>query len=276
MSKIGIMQGRLSPPENGRFQCFPRNSWREEFQRAQEAGLDCIEWIDDTYGADVNPLRTEQGIKEMQNLAKQTGVGVLSICADSFMEEPLIRCTPAQLAQRLNLLRHLLQQSKKLGVQHVGIPFVDNSALKTADEIKEAADAINTVLPEANALGVEIQLETNLAPIQQPDLLKLVPGVKITYDIGNSSSLGYDPREEFAAYGNEIGSVHMKDRLRGAGTVPLGEGDADLDAVAVGLRAIKYKGLFILQVARQTDGQEVEWARHNKEFVLSHFHGSAS
>ena len=34
----GIMQGRLSPPEDGRFQSFPRNSWREEFRRAHEAG----------------------------------------------------------------------------------------------------------------------------------------------------------------------------------------------------------------------------------------------
>jgi L-ribulose-5-phosphate 3-epimerase len=41
--RYGIMQGRLSPPEDGRFQSFPRNSWREEFPRAREAGLDYIE-----------------------------------------------------------------------------------------------------------------------------------------------------------------------------------------------------------------------------------------
>ncbi len=46
----GIMQGRLSPPEDGRFQSFPRNSWREEIARAREAGLDYIEWILDEYG----------------------------------------------------------------------------------------------------------------------------------------------------------------------------------------------------------------------------------
>jgi len=37
---IGIMQGRLSPPEVGRFQAFLRRSWREEFPRAREASLD--------------------------------------------------------------------------------------------------------------------------------------------------------------------------------------------------------------------------------------------
>jgi hexulose-6-phosphate isomerase len=44
------MQGRLSPPEGGRFQSFPRRSWRQEFPRAREAGLDYIEWIHDEYG----------------------------------------------------------------------------------------------------------------------------------------------------------------------------------------------------------------------------------
>ena len=47
---IGIMQGRLSPPEDGRFQSFPREHWRQEFARAREAGLDYIEWIHDAYG----------------------------------------------------------------------------------------------------------------------------------------------------------------------------------------------------------------------------------
>lgn len=34
MTTVGIMQGRLSPPEDGRFQSFPRLGWREEFARA--------------------------------------------------------------------------------------------------------------------------------------------------------------------------------------------------------------------------------------------------
>jgi len=38
-TKIGMMQGRLSPPEDGRFQSFPRNSWRQEIARARDAGL---------------------------------------------------------------------------------------------------------------------------------------------------------------------------------------------------------------------------------------------
>jgi sugar phosphate isomerase/epimerase len=33
--------------------------------------------------------------------------------------------------------------------------------------------------------------------------------------------------EEFAAYGERVGSFHIKDRVRGGKTVPLGQGDTD-------------------------------------------------
>jgi hexulose-6-phosphate isomerase len=95
--------------------------------------------------------------------------------------------------------------------------------------------------------------------------------LKVNYDSGNSSSLGYAPREEFAAYGERVGSVHIKDRLLGASTVPLGTGDADFAGLAEGLRKVAYKGDFILQVARGTSGDEVAWARQNREFVLRNF-----
>jgi hypothetical protein len=51
MTYIGIMEGRLLPPEAGRFQCFPREGWAKEFELAPQANMDCIEWIYDLYGA---------------------------------------------------------------------------------------------------------------------------------------------------------------------------------------------------------------------------------
>ena len=89
------------------------------------------------------------------------------------------------------------------------------------------------------------------------------PRVKVNYDSGNSASLGFLPREEFAAYGSRVGSVHLKDRRRGAGTVPLGEGDANFDALFDALAKHRYRGDFILQVARGAPGDELAWTRTN-------------
>jgi hexulose-6-phosphate isomerase len=90
---------------------------------------------------------------------------------------------------------------------------------------------------------------------------------RINYDSGNSASLGYRPREEFAAYGARIGSVHVKDRVLGGGTVPLGEGNTDFASFFDCLGRVNYTGDFTLQVARGVAGDEVNWARHSLDFV---------
>jgi L-ribulose-5-phosphate 3-epimerase len=100
--------------------------------------------------------------------------------------------------------------------------------------------------------------------------------LKVTYDAGNSAALGYRPQEEFAAYGARIGSVHIKDRKCGGGTVVLGTGDTDFSAVFSGLKALHYTGDFILQVARGVPGHEVPLAEHNRAFVVSHWSETSS
>ena len=93
MQRIGIMQGRLLPPEEGRFQCFPRQGWMTEFSLAAAAGLDSIEWIYDMWGEGANPISSDRGIDHARHLAKEHNVEVVSLCADYFMERPLIRAS---------------------------------------------------------------------------------------------------------------------------------------------------------------------------------------
>jgi L-ribulose-5-phosphate 3-epimerase len=266
---IGIMQGRLLPPVDGRIQAFPAEGWREEFPRARAAGLETIEWIYETYGRDRNPLCTEAGIAEIASLSSIHQVHVRSVCADYFMERPLVRATANELGDRLEHLEWLLQRCKQAGIERIVMPFVDNSNVRTDAEQDELVDVLMAAARDANEAGVELHLEMALAPAAFAAFLDRVPSpsIRVNYDSGNSSSLGYDPREEFAAYGERIGSVHVKDRVRGGTTVPLGTGDADLPAFFEGLKRLGYNGDVILQVARGTSGDEVEWARANREFV---------
>ena len=120
---------------------------------------------------------------------------------------------------------------------------------------------------------MELHLETSLEPAVFAETLARIghPLLKANYDSGNSSSLGYKPRDEFAVYGPRVGSVHIKDRVLGGTTVPLGTGDADFASLFDCLDEVGYTGDFILQVARDVPGQEVAWARANREFVLARF-----
>jgi L-ribulose-5-phosphate 3-epimerase len=272
MTHIGTMQGRLIPPTDNRIQCFPRERWADEFALAHQAGLDCIEWIYDLYGADVNPLATDAGVKKIRDFSHHYEVKILSICADYFMDKPLVRASQAELDDRLNTFYWLLERGRLIGINRMVIPFVDASRIDTQAEIDEVVALLQSLLQKVEKTGIEIHLETSLNPSRFAELLARLPHplLKANYDSGNSSSLGYAPRDEFAAYGNRVGSVHIKDRLRGASTVPLGKGDADFPALAESLRKVAYGGDFILQVARGTSGDEVAWARQNRDFVLKH------
>jgi len=273
MTHIGIMQGRMVPPTDNRIQCFPRERWADEFELTAQAGLDCIEWIYDLYGAEVNPLTTASGLKKLRELSQRYKVKILSICADYFMDKPLVRAGQMELQDRLSTLYWLLEQGRLIGINRMVIPFVDASRIDTQDEFDGVVMLLQSVLEQARQVGIEIHLETSLTPSRFAELLSRLPDplLKVNYDSGNSSSLGYAPREEFAAYGERVGSVHIKDRLLGASTVPLGTGDADFPALAESLRKVAYKGDFILQVARGANGDEVAWAKQNRAFVVKNF-----
>ncbi len=276
MSLIGIMQGRLFPPESGRFQSFPREHWADEFELAAQSGLNSIEWIYDQYGADANPIANDNGIQEMKALSKRHGIQVVSLCADYFMDKPLVRASPSQLRERLATLEWLLSRCKMLGMNRIVIPFVDASSIDTDAEYEGVCTMLTRLLPRIEKNGIELHLETSLPPKRFGELLARLPHplLKANYDSGNSSSLGYKPHEEFNVYGRRVGSVHIKDRLFGGSTVPLGKGDADFQALAESLKFVGYSGDFILQVAREIPGNEVNWARQNRDFVIKNFTGS--
>ncbi len=272
-TQLGVMQGRLVPPEPGRFQAFPRQRWRDEIAFCKDAGLDYIEWIYDDYGADVNPVSTDEGAAELNALKRQYGIAAPALCGDWFMDFPLIRCTQEERAQREAVLRKLLHWAKRIGAWRIVMPFVDASSIKTEEEREIVIGVLCRALPAAEAGGVEIHLEADFDPPGFAAFLARIqhPMLKVNYDTGNSSGLGYVASEEFAAYGHRIGSIHIKDRLRkpdgGIATMPLGHGSADFDDVFASIRKIGYTGGFTLQVARGADGDEVNWIRQQLAFL---------
>ena len=86
--KLGVMQGRLVPKYNGRYQAHPVNYWQDEFFIAASHNLDCIEFILDYDLFETNPLMSSDGIESIKKHIDLTEVKVKSVCADYFMEKP--------------------------------------------------------------------------------------------------------------------------------------------------------------------------------------------
>ena len=267
------MQGRLSPPEGGHIQSFPLHSWREEFSRARTVPLSCIEWVYEHGSHACNPLTTDEGTAGILRTIADTGVRVSSICADYFMDRQLVTSDGDVDIANVEHLRWLIQRAAAVDARHIVVPFVDRSAIRTEARAGSVIRIMKSLVEDARAAGVELHLETDLAPDAAAGLLKAIGSavVRANFDIGNSASLGFDPRHELRALEPWLGSVHVKDRRLGNATVPLGTGAAEFRAVFQGLQTIGFRGPLIMQTARGRDGDEIALAIHNRAFVQSFF-----
>lgn len=266
---IGIMQGRLTPPQGRGIQFFPFENWENEFRNAPQIGLNHIDFIFDYEQYEQNPLWTERGIQKIISIISGTGVKVNFICADFFMREPFFRNSEEVCLQNIEILKQLITAAGQIKTRTIEIPLLDNSSMKTDQEKEILITSIKTCLPSAEQSGIELNFETDLPPQK---LLAFITGfnhplIKITYDSGNSASLGFDPHEEIKTYGQYITNIHIKDRLLGGATVPLGTGNTNFSKLFQALQEVDYKESYTLQAARGEEGKEVESIKDQITFL---------
>ena len=258
-NRIGVMQGRLLPKYQGRYQAHPVGYWQDEFIVARKFELDCIEFILDYNNAEDNPLIKEGGVEEIKIIVEQTGVDVKTICADYFMEAPLHSEQIEIANSSQELMIRLLNNVVELGVTDVVIPCVDQSTLGGKPAVDRFVETLLPIVVVAEKHGINLSLETDLAPQLFIELLERFNSNRVTvnYDIGNSAALGYDLFEELECYGKRITDIHIKDRVLAGSPVELGKGDANFYAFFNKLKEFDYQGPFIMQAYRDEEGVEI-------------------
>jgi hexulose-6-phosphate isomerase len=256
LERIGFMQGRLSAMVDGKIQAFPWNEWREEFPRANALGLGRIEWTIDQERLRENPLTIETAHKEILDLSHQNAIRIPSLTGDCFMQAPFWKATGDAQNDLLADLDLVLGSANALGIELVVIPLVDNGKIENAGEAETLLRILTDRSASLSTQGVKIVFESDLPPVELAQFINKFPRETfgINYDIGNSAALGYDCSDEISAYGPRILNVHVKDRLRGGTTVPLGTGAAELAKAIRLLEHSGYCGQYILQTARAADG----------------------
>ena len=270
--EIGIMQGRLSKFDGYHIQSFPTKTRDIEFMLAKKVGLTCIEWVYRQESESKNPLATETGIHEIKKVINQSNVNIWAITADYYMSNRLISHSGIIQEEVLKHLFWLLNQAAIIGANHVMAPFVDDSKLTSENEINAMVTMLKTICPVLEATGIELHMETDL----ETDIWKSIlmetdhPMIKICYDVGDRAYLGYDLCHELNTLGPWIGSVHIKDRMLGGVTVPLGQGNADFKTFFRDIYKTQFSGPFILQAAREQNISELDLAIRNRKFIESY------
>jgi len=257
--KLGIMQGRLLPKYEGRYQAHPVNYWQDEFSIASSHNLDCIEFILDYDLFQKNPLMTVNGIESIKKCIDESNVRVKSVCADYFMVKPFHHKDNEIVKQSEIVMCNLIRNCSSLNISDIVIPCVDSSSLKNEDDFNMFIENTKKIIEIAEKYNINLNLETDLNPTVFGQFLSEFESSKITvnYDTGNSASLGFNVIEEFKSYGHRITDIHIKDRKLNGGSVMLGEGDVNFKDFFESLKLIKYNNPFIMQAYRDDEGINV-------------------
>lgn len=269
-NKIGFMQGRLSPKVDGKIQAFPWDAWRSEFPAAQALGIPLMEWTLDQDRLYENPLMTADGQDEIRALCARYGLRVGSLTGDCFMQAPFWKESGTSRKALQEDFLAIARACSGIGIVHIVVPLVDNGSLQDSTQEDDVVGFLIAQIPLFRQLGVKVVFECDYPPAELARFIgRLEPGLfGINYDIGNSASLGFDPVKEFAAYGPRILNVHVKDRVLGGTTMPLGTGSAQFATVFTELARLDYHGDFILQTARANDDDHAEVLAKYRDMVV--------
>lgn len=269
MYNIGFMQGRLCDRVNGMIQAFPWQDWKTEFAAAAAIGLHMMEWTLDQERLHENPLMTESGQRTISDLCQQHQLTIPSLTGDCFMQAPFWKEEgTAREALQSDFLA-IGRACAKVGIRMMVVPLVDNGRIENSAQ----EDVLVAFLLEHEGFlaehGLQVIFEADFVPSELARFIARLPSHQfgVNYDIGNSASLGFNPEHEFAAYGERIVNVHVKDRSVGGTTVPLGTGGADFDTVFAQLANYKYAGNYIMQTARAADDQHAAVLTRYKEMI---------
>lgn len=271
------MQGRLVDQLHGKIQAFPWNEWRLEFPRAFDMKLTKMEWTLDDERLFENPFVTKEGQEEILELMREYKVMVPSLTGDCFMQKPFWKACLRDRAELLEKLELVIQCSSILGLRFIVIPLVDSGQIETAEQMEVLKTTLFGHSDFMREKGLQVIFEADFPPKEYLNFINQFPRdlFNINYDIGNSASLGFNSAEEFGVYGSRIANVHVKDRLLGGTTVPIGSGSANFDLVFAGLSRLGYRGNFILQTARAPNRDHgkvlIDYASLTKGFLQRHY-----
>ena len=256
---------------NGKIQAFPWLDWKEEFPQAETLGLHLMEWTLDQEKLEANPFNSPEGQREILKLMQKFDLKIPSLTGDNFMQAPFYKCSDSEEKNYLlKCLDLIIESCSKLQTRYIVLPLVDNGSIKSESEKEILLEELLRRSKKLREKNVVIIFESDLPPAELAEFISNFPSdvFGINYDCGNSASLGFRVREEFKAYSHRILNIHIKDRILGGTTVPLGTGNADFSGIFECIKHSDYRGNLILQTARDAEGNHKNALQKYVQFVL--------
>ena len=244
---FGCSQGRLTKPYNGKLQCFPNNKWIEEFELAEQCGLDFIELFIDEEHNDKNPIWNKKGINEINKFLSKYNLSPYSACISYIINNSIFD----KKLQNRNL-KYVINAISKLSFIRINLlilPLFDKSDF-TLFDINVVKKSLKILLNECNKLNIKLAIESSTHSTEIKKLLNLVndPNIGYVYDTGNRFEIE-DPFLEINTLKEYIVHVHLKD-TKNKKNVVIGNGNINFKKVIGALNSIEYQGKYNFETNR--------------------------
>ncbi|HEX8199611.1 MAG TPA: sugar phosphate isomerase/epimerase family protein, partial [Isosphaeraceae bacterium] len=239
-----------------------RMNLRECLQLARAAGFDGIELNYDLEN-DLSPQAGTPQLHAIRDLAREIGIAISGLCSFLYWPYSLTDNDPAIRARGLELARAMIRAAHDLGTENLlviagstYIPWLPERPPVPFDACdRRAREAIAALLPEAERLGVWLNVETIFfngyltTPAEMNAFVDSFPGerVGVHFDTGNVMLFQF-PEHWIPILGKRIRNVHFKEFSK-TGTDhsldafrTLLDGTTDWPAVMDALEAVGFEG----------------------------------
>jgi sugar phosphate isomerase/epimerase len=187
--------------------------------------------------------------------SKRAGLPIGSVCLNVLHRDYLKSDPEGQ-----KRVAESIPMATRVGVNVILLPFFGKGALQTQAEMDRVADALREVAPEAARAGVILGLENTISARDNVRIMERAssPAVKVYYDVGNSTTHGFNVIEEIRWLGRErICEVHIKDNPH-----YLGKGPIDIAAVVDALADIGFSDWAQLETDSPSDDVAADMTRN--------------
>jgi sugar phosphate isomerase/epimerase len=212
------------------------------FSDMSYAGLDGIE-----LGG--GELSTEGGLANIRGLMSKYNLRVI---AAGFGGPMCDRDRHAALIERAQVQAGKLAE---VGGHTMSVSVPQLKTKKTPEQLDAQGEFLRKLVEicKSNGLTVNLHNHTYEVADQEYDLretLARVPGVKLGPDLDWLVSAGIDPVDFIRRHGDRMVFAHLRDR-KSDGTWPeaMGEGNLDYAAYGKALRAVKFRGDLVIELA---------------------------
>lgn len=234
---------------------------------ASRIGFDGVEVSLGRDAKDRLPLADPELQQRYLNESKKHQLPIISTCLD-ILHRNYLKKDP--LGQRWVL--DSIPITRKLGARVILLPFFGEGQMLTTQEMHFVADFLKReAAPEAEKAAVVLGLENTNSAEDNARILDRAqsPGVRVYYDVGNSTRGGFDILGEIRWLGGErICQFHLKDNPH-----YLGEGSINFPAVIDAIADIGFRGFANLECEAPSRSVENDMRRnlgYVRELIAKH------